>query len=72
MIRVVIVRVMKRDMEKRMSELRVLERRLDVGVAWRYEMQEESEPYKKKREEFKQQIEEVNSQLVRVGNPFDD
>ena len=43
MIRVVIVRVMKRDMEKRMSELRVLERRLDVGVAWRYEMQEESE-----------------------------
>ena len=63
---------MKRDMEKRMSELRVLERRLDVGVTWRYEMQEEREGYKKKREEFKQQIEEVNSQLVRVGNPFDD
>lgn len=55
-----------------MSELRVLERRLDVGVTWRYEMQEESEGYKKKREEFKQQIEEVNAQLVRVGNPFDD
>lgn len=33
MIYMIIVRVMKRDMEKRMSELRVLERRLDVGVA---------------------------------------
>lgn len=35
-------------------------------------MQEESDGYKKKREEFKQQIEEVNAQLVRARNPVDD
>ncbi|KAK8830094.1 hypothetical protein WA556_000736 [Blastocystis sp. ATCC 50177/Nand II] len=54
--------LLKKDMDKRMSELRVLERRLD----------EERENYRQKRETFKQQIDEVNGKLHKVLDSYDE
>ena len=43
---------MKKDLEKRMTELRVLEKRLEVGFLLFFDLQEESEAYRKKRYVF--------------------
>lgn len=67
---------MKKDIEKRMTELHVLEQRLDVGQEEGGKLQEETESYRARRlvitsvftrrEDFKRQIDEINAQLVIV------
>ncbi|KAK8798485.1 hypothetical protein WA588_003565 [Blastocystis sp. NMH] len=53
---------MKKDIEKRMTELHVLEQRLD----------EETESYRARREDFKRQIDEINTQLKLVLDGCDE
>ena len=64
-------RLLKKDMDKRMSELRVLERRLDVSTEESANGSEERENYRQKREIFKQQIDEVNGKLVNARGECD-